>query len=83
MLDAYSILRSLFTSGLPIGTVQLTGTYPNRQSNHDVTVMRLSMSRTVARTITQAGWDTMDPQTVWPLLARHYVAQGFQPLASY
>jgi hypothetical protein len=83
MLDAYGILRSLFTSGLPIASVKLAGTYPTSQSKRDTTVMRLSMSRQVARSITQAGWDTMDPQTMWPLITRQYVAPGFQPLPGY
>jgi hypothetical protein len=83
MLDAYSIARSLYTAGLPIGTVQLAGTYSEGQSKSEKTVMRLSMTRKVGRIISQAGWDTMDPQTVWPLFARQYVARGFEPLPSY
>jgi hypothetical protein len=86
MLDAYSVLRSIYNSRLPVANVQLIGTYPlkaRRSHPEETTVMRLSMSRQVALLIARAGWDTMDPQTVWPLLSRHYVAPDFQPLPSY
>lgn len=80
--DVYLLLRDIYTSGLPIDSVHLTGTYPNRDRQGRVleaTVMRLAMDRGTTNTIGGVGWDTLDAQEVWPLVRRMYVNPQFQP----
>lgn len=81
--DVYTVLRDLYTAYLPLGQVWLTGTFPmrTRRRTQESVVMRLSMDRSTADTIGRVGWDTMDPQTVWPLVTRNYVAPELQPIA--
>jgi hypothetical protein len=79
--DVYAVLRGIYTAGLPIALVRLDGTYPTARKTRETTVMRLAMSRKVAKTIANVGWDNMDPQTLWPLVVREYVAPAFQPLS--
>ena len=82
--DVYLMLRDLYTSGLPIAAVQLTGTYPIRTAagrTRETAVMRLAMSRSIAMTIARTGWDNLDAQEVWPLVERSYVNPQFQPLS--
>jgi hypothetical protein len=81
--DAYTMLRDIFISGLPVGSVRLDGTYPmpdGRGHMHETVVMRLAMSTAVAATIGNIGWDNLDPQTAWPLIDRLYVNPQVQPL---
>jgi hypothetical protein len=80
--DVYTVLRDLYTASLPLALVRLTGTYPMRQGDpvQEMVVMRLSMDWRTAQTIGQVGWDTMDPETVWPLVTRQLVAPAMQPI---
>jgi hypothetical protein len=83
--DVYLMLRDIFTSGLRIATVNLSGTYPMRDRlghTHETVVMRLAMTRRVAAIADKTGWDNLDSQTLWPLTIRHYVNAEFQPLPS-
>jgi hypothetical protein len=81
--DVYTIMRDLYTASLPLGAVRLFGTYPMRVRGRtqETVVMRLSMDRSTADTIGEVGWDTVDPQTLWPLVTRTWVAPGLQPIA--
>lgn len=80
--DVYTVLRDLYTASLPLGRVWLTGTFPIRMGGRtqESVVMRLSMDRATADTIGRVGWDTMDPQTVWPLVTRNFVAPELRPI---
>jgi hypothetical protein len=81
--DVYAMLRSVYGAHLPIASLRLTGVYPLHGSGRpEVPVMRLSMDRQTAQRIDQMGWDTVDPETVWPMVTRSYVAPQFQPLSS-
>jgi len=83
--DAYSVFRNVFSRNLPVSQVRLEGTYPSTGtsgSQREQMVMRLSMDSRVARTVNSAGWDTVDPQTLWPLIDRSYVAPAFQPMST-
>jgi hypothetical protein len=84
-IDVLAMLQGIFTARLPIEMVRLDGTYPVR--NHvgqsvETTVMKLSMDRHTANLISRSGWGNMDPQTLWPLVDRRFVANDFQPIAS-
>lgn len=77
--EVYSMLRAIYSSHLPIGLVRLDGTYRLRSAGADQVVMRLSMDRRTARLVKNMGWDTVDPQTLWPLVRRLYVNPYLQP----
>jgi hypothetical protein len=81
--DAYAILRDLYTAHLPISKVFLIGTYPmpSHGRMRETTVMKLGISRSTASMAANAGWDTFDPQTFWPLVTRNYVNAQLQPLS--
>lgn len=79
--DAYVMLRDLYTSGLPIASARMSGTYPLGSHNRETVVMRLAMTRQEAATAAQAGWDNLDAESFWPLIDRIYVNPQFQPLA--
>lgn len=84
VLDVYNLLRGLYGAGVPIQVIRLTGTFP---ASHGATaresvVLRLSMNRSEAALVARTGWDVLDPQTVWPLVERHYVNPAFQPISS-
>ncbi|GAC1442806.1 MAG: hypothetical protein NVSMB52_00450 [Chloroflexota bacterium] len=83
--DAYAVLRDIYTSGLHIGAVSLSGTYPmsgTRGRTRESVVMRLAMSRSRAEMVRKIGWDSFDAQTLWPLVDRLYIHPQFQPLSS-
>lgn len=82
--DVYITLRDIYTSGLPVGAVRLSGTYPvsGAHGNRESVVMRVAMNRTTASTIGRIGWDNLSAQEVWPLVDRIYVQAAFQPLTS-
>jgi hypothetical protein len=44
--------------------------------------MRLSMDRTTAEVVARTGWDSLDAETLWPLVTRSYVNREFQPVVS-
>lgn len=79
--DVYAMLQAIFGSRLPVSWVRLDGTYPLRDGR-ETPVMRLSMDQRTAGLITRVGWDTMDPESVWPLVHRDYVNPQFEPLSS-
>ena len=80
--DVYAILRSLYGAHLPLANVRLVGVYPlHGSASGAVPVMRLSMDRRTAQTIDGLGWDTLDPETLWPMVTHWYVAPQFQPLS--
>jgi hypothetical protein len=84
-VDVFAMLQGLFTARLPIEMVQLDGTYPMRShtgQSVETTVMKLSMDQRTANLISRDGWENMDPQTLWPLVDRHFVASDFQPIPS-
>lgn len=83
--DVYLMLRDIFTAHLPIALVRLDGTYPVRNGRghaRETVVMRLAMRRSVATMAGNMGWDSLDSQTLWPLVDRISVNPQFQPLAS-
>ncbi len=79
--DAYAVFRAVYTSGLPVSRLTLIGTYPMRAGTRvgESVVMRLAMDRQTARTIAKVGWDSLDAQSVWPLIERRYVAPELAP----
>lgn len=77
--EVYTMLRDLYSANLPIALVRLDGTYPLAAGKRDAIVMRLSMDRRTAALIDKVGWDTLDPQTLWPLVQRTYVNPALQP----
>jgi len=82
-VDVYAALHAIYTSGLPVSAVRLTGTYPmeRRGKTRETVVMRLEMDQAAARLVQQTGWDALDAQTLWPLLHRQYVDPALQPLS--
>lgn len=83
--DVYLMLRDIYTSGLPVASVRLAGTYPlsNRRGKaQETVVMRLAMTRKEAATAAEGGWENLDAQTLWPLVDRIYVNPQVQPLPS-
>jgi hypothetical protein len=83
--DVYAMLRAIYTARLPIARVDLTGTYPlpdRSGRTRETTVMRLSMDRTTAEVVARTGWDSLDAETLWPLVTRSYVNREFQPVVS-
>jgi hypothetical protein len=81
-VDAYAVFRGIFTAHLPIDKVTLLGTYPvtsNRSA--ETIVMRLWMDRRTAQTIGPYGWNNVDPESLWALVHRQYVAPDFQPIS--
>ena len=77
-LDAYAIARAVYTSGLPVRVVKLTGTYP-LHGPQEGPVMRLSLDRRAALAVGRDGWQTLDPTGLWPLFHHAYVAPAFEP----
>ncbi|HEY8284598.1 MAG TPA: hypothetical protein VIJ28_09445 [Chloroflexota bacterium] len=77
-VETFLLLRSLYTSHLPLSDVRITGTF----GNHDragraveVPVLRLELA---ARTIPAEVWSSLDDTTLWPLIHRLYVRPGFE-----
>lgn len=83
--DVYNILQAVYTSGLPIRSTRLVGTYPLGSTSghaHEAVVMRLLMSATRAALVNGISWDTLTPQDVWGLLDRRSVNPAVRPLVS-
>jgi hypothetical protein len=81
-VDAVALLRAIYTSGLPIASTNLSGTYflPDAKGkSHERTVMRLSLDLPRAELITDAGWDELGPDVIWPMLRHTFVAPDFEP----
>lgn len=82
--EAYAMIRNVFTANLPIASLELQGTFdvlgPNARK-HESVVMKLSIVRSVALAVTHAGWDGMEPGSLWPMLHRTYVDPRFEPIA--
>lgn len=82
-LDVYNVLRGIYEAHVPVSVVRLVGTYPmvrGAGAPRETVVMRLSMSRQEATLVARTGWEVLDPQTVWPLVARQYVNPEFRPI---
>jgi hypothetical protein len=76
--EAYSLMEGLFTSGLPLSSVDLTGTFGDHDANgHAVEVKVLQVSLDSA-TAALLDWGNLDANSVWPLLHRVYVRPGFE-----
>jgi len=78
--DAYLAFSDLFALHIAFDRVDLVGTYPDSKHGGETPVMRLWIDRSTARVISSYGWSTLDPETVWPLIHRAYVAPDFQPV---
>lgn len=78
--DVYLVFSDLFAFHIPFDRVNLVGTYPVSHEAGETPVMRLWIDRKVASVISSYGWNTLDPETVWPLIHRAYVAPDFQPV---
>ncbi len=84
-MDVYAILRGIYSTYLPITQVHMDGTYPLPGSDgraRERVGMRLSMDRRVATMIGKVGWDSLDAQSVWPLVHREFVDPNLQPQTS-
>lgn len=84
-VDVYAIARAVFASHLHVGLLTLEGTYPLSAAGskmHETVVMRLSVDQSVAATVARAGWGSLGPTSLWPLLRRTYINPDFQPVST-
>jgi hypothetical protein len=76
-LEAYLTLRAFYSSGLPLSSVRMTGTFADRApggGTQEVPVLSIGLDQNVAR---QISWSAVDAGSLWPLL-RHYMERpGF------
>ena len=81
--EAYAMVRDIFTAHLPIASLVLEGTYPLSRSGarlREAVVMKLAIDRSVALAVGRAGWDGIEPASLWPLLRHIYVDPRMMPL---
>ncbi|MGH2410660.1 MAG: hypothetical protein ACRDGS_09865, partial [Chloroflexota bacterium] len=77
-VETYLVLHGLYTSGLPLSDVHLTGTFGDHDRTGraiEVPVLKLELA---ARTIPRLDWSSLDDTTLWPLVHQLYVRPGFE-----
>jgi hypothetical protein len=77
--DVYGVLYDLATH-VSLRQVHLIGTYP--VNGRERVVMRVDADHHILQLLRSIGSDGLDPQTLWPLLARRYVNPALAPSAS-
>lgn len=77
-IEVLLLLKALYTAQLPISMVRLTGTFGEHGPDGrgvEVPVLEVGLDGATAQLI---DWETMDATSLWPLLHRYMVRQGFE-----
>lgn len=76
-MDVYYSLERLYQAHVPLATIRMIGTFANKNAKgqyFEQRVLDVSLTKPVADLIV---WNTIDDQTLWPILHHAYTMPGF------